>query len=139
STARALSALGAWSTASGATWDRNVYAEQAAEMIAEEIRKLRVTERATLEAKYTRSYDQWPLATALTDVADFHNSCSMLRGISLIQDAVANRERSVRAARQAAMAALNAGGDGVAVAAAVAGVESIFLGYGADSISASPL
>jgi|GEM_PF-3013343 len=128
STARTLSSLAALSTAWGASWDRNVYADQAAEMVADEIRKLRLTERAALEAKYALPYDEWPMAAALADVAEFHNSCTMLRGISLIQDAVINRERSVRATRIAAQSALDAGGDGRAVMAAVNGVAQAFLG-----------
>jgi hypothetical protein len=130
STSRALSSPAALSTAWGASWDRNVYADQAAEMVADEIRKLRLTERAALEAKYVLPYADWPMAAALADVADFHNSCTMLRGVSLIQDAVLNRERSVRAVRLAAVQAREAGGGPEAIVAAVSGVAEAFLGVG---------
>lgn len=128
STSRALSSLAALSTSYGATWDRNVYADQAAEMIADELRKLRLTEREALESKYALPYAEWPMAVAMADVAEFHHSCTMLRGISLIQDAVVNRERSVRAVRIAATEARDAGGGPDAVVAAVSGVARAFLG-----------
>ncbi|PVM84985.1 hypothetical protein DDF62_20845 [Caulobacter radicis] len=125
--ARILSNLSAFSTSTGASIDRSIFAQQGAELVADAIVQLREKDRLYLEGRMSEDMDAWPMGLALADFARFHGDCSMLRGLSQMREAVVAREQQVQAARASALAVAQSGGDGKEVAAAVAGVVD---GYG---------
>lgn len=119
--AKILSGLAAFSTSAGASVDRNIFAQQGAELVADAIVQVRATDRAYIEGRMTEDLSKWPMGLALTDFARFHADCSMLRGLSQMREAVSAREFEVRAVRAAALAVARSGGSGEEVAAAIAG------------------
>lgn len=126
SDASMFAGLSGLSTSLGASADRNIFAEVGVELIADEIYKIRANQRALIEAKLALPYASWPIGLAMTDIYEFHGSCSLLKGLSAMRTAVATRDAAVKAARGAAVEAARAGGDGNTVAAAVVGVEQAF-------------
>lgn len=132
---RFLSSLSAMSTATGASIDRNIFAQQGAEMVADSIMQLRETGRQNLERKMKQSYEDWPIGLALADVFAFHGDCSMLRGFSRMREAVILRDQAVKVARLNALEVATRGGSGVEVAAAVAGVERAYQSAGTNELS----
>jgi hypothetical protein len=133
--AKILSSLGGFSTAFGASIDRNVFAQQAVELIADQIKKYRATERTTIEAKYSKSYADWSLGEAMADVAEYHADCSLMKGLVLTQDSLTKREALVQAARAAAQKAV----DGGAAGQTVANIVDAIAQAGSDqSATASP-
>lgn len=139
-TSQLLSGLGAFSSATGASVDRSAFADTGVEIISEEILKMRRRSRSHLEAQMTRSYEAYPLGLALADVSDYHQDCSVMRGLSQMQTELAQREAQVAVSRLTALRIAQAGGDGPAVAAAVGGVAdaySTFSGRGQDEVAPS--
>jgi hypothetical protein len=126
--AKLLSSLGAFSTATGGSLDRNVFAEQGVELVADEIEKLRSRQRLEIERKFGQSYETWPLGLAIADIYTYHGSCSMLRGLSQMRDAVVTRDLLIKAARLSAAQAARDGASGTEVAAAIAGLEQAAIG-----------
>jgi hypothetical protein len=120
-TARVFSGIAAFSTSAGASIDRNIFAQQGAELVADAIVQLREKDRAYIEGRMNEDLTRWPMGLALTDFARFHADCSMLRGLSQMREAVTARELEVRSVRAAAMAVAQRGGTGLEVAAAVTG------------------
>jgi hypothetical protein len=98
-TAKLLSALSAFSTAEGASVDRNIFAQQGAELVADAILQMRAEDRTKIEASMARSYDEWPMGLAMADLFDFHKDCSMLRGFTRMRVALEQREQDVAATR----------------------------------------
>lgn len=137
--ARILSSLSAMSTATGASIDRNIFAEQGAELVADSIMQLRESGRLNLERRLKSPYEEWPIGLALADVFAFHSDCTMLRGFSKMREAVVLRDQAVKAARINAMEVASRGGSGADVAAAVAGVEKAFLSSGGINDPAMPI
>lgn len=138
--AQLLSGLGAFSSATGASVDRSAFADTGVEIISEEILKMRRHSRGHLEAQMTRSYEDYPLGLALADVSDYHQDCSVMRGLSQMQTELAQREAQVAVSRLTALRIAQAGGDGSAVAAAVGGVAdaySTFSARGQDQVAPS--
>ena len=126
--AKLLSSLGAMATATGAAVDRNIFAEQGVELVAEEIEKVRDRRWQELSRKTGLPYQEWSLGFALADIDSFHHDCSMLKGLGLMRDAVVTRDLLVKAARLSAAKAAREGASGLAVAAAIAGLEEAALG-----------
>ena len=102
SMAKLLAGLSAYSTAENASVDRNVFALQAEETIADAILKLRAEDEDKLVQKMTLSYDAWPLGRALGDVFDYHGDCSLMRGLTQVSGALEQREQSINIVRNAA-------------------------------------
>lgn len=127
--ARLLSGLAAFSTSAGASVDRNIFAQQGAELVADAIVQLRATDRTYIEGRMTEDLTRWPMGLALTDFARFHADCSMLRGLSQMREAVTAREFEVRAVRSAALAVARSGGSAEEVAAAIAGTGEHVAAY----------
>lgn len=136
--ARFFSSLSAMSTATGASIDRNIFAQQGAELVADSIMQLRETGRQNLERRMKQPYVDWPISLALADAFAFHGDCSMLRGFSRMREAVILRDQAVKVARLNALEVAARGGSGVEVAAAVAGVERAYLAAGTNDL-ASPI
>ncbi len=126
--AKLLSSLGAMATATGASVDRNIFAEQGVELVAEEIEKARDRRWLEISRKTGLSYHAWSLGFALADIDSFHHDCSMLKGLGLMRDAVVTRDLLVKAARLSAAKAAREGASGLAIAAAIAGLEEAALG-----------
>lgn len=126
-TARLLSALSAFTNGAGASIDRDIFAEQGVEVVAQQIKLTQDALRATILGNETKSYAQWDLGSALGDVANFHGECSMLRGLANVQNAVATRDADLRAARAVAARVLAAGGSGLQVNAALVGLADAAL------------
>ena len=103
-TLRAMAAISGWSTAFGASVDRNIFAMQSAELAADSIKQLRADDRKQLDLKQTWSYPQWPVGEAVADTLDYHADCSMLRGLTRLHDALSTREAAVQATRKALLA-----------------------------------
>ncbi len=120
-TAEMLSALSAYSITTGASIDRNIFAQQGAELVADAIMQLRMEGRRNIEANMKKAYADWPMGLALADVFAFHGDCTMMRGFSRMRDAVVNRDLEVRTLRAAASAVAVAGGSKDHVLAVFAG------------------
>lgn len=121
--ARILAALSAFSTAEGASIDRNVFAQQGAELVADAILQLRAESRARLEAKLTTNYIDYPMGLALVDLHEFHNDCSMLRGLARMREAILAREQTVQTIRSAAAAVQRAGGSPQEIVAVIGALQ----------------
>ena len=100
--AHILAGLAGFSTGEGASIDRNVFAQQAAEAIGDAMLKLQDDDRTLIESKMQQSYQSWPLGLALADVMQFHGDCSVARGLTKLQGALQQRETAVQAVRAAA-------------------------------------
>jgi len=112
STAKLLGGLSALSLAEGSSVDRNVYAQTAAELIADEIVKLRVADRVVIESHMTsKSYADWPLTLAIADAVNYHRDCSAGRGLAQMREVLVARESTIAAIRTAANQVYAAGGD----------------------------
>ncbi|HVY35165.1 MAG TPA: hypothetical protein VG960_12185 [Caulobacteraceae bacterium] len=122
--AKLLSALSAFSTAEGSSVDRNIFAQQGAELVADAILQLRATDRAGIEAKMSSEYDAWPLGLALADLFAYQGDCSMLRGFSKMRDALVAREQAISAIRTAAGAVEKSGGSSAQIVAVLEGLPS---------------
>jgi hypothetical protein len=123
SSAQLLAALSGFSIATGSTMDRNIFAQQGAEIVADAILTLRAETRLGIEASMKKSYAEWPLGLALADLHNYQGDCSMLRGFSRMRDAVNAREQTIQALRNAAAAVVR--NDGSARQ-----VMSVFEAYG---------
>ena len=129
SSAKLLSGLASFSNAAGASVDRDVFAEQGVELVAQEVEKARADERVAIEkSKTEKEYDQWDLGAALADVTVYHSECSMVRGLARVQNAVQTRDSDLRSARLVAQKVMAAGGNDKQVNAALAGVLESALG-----------
>lgn len=122
--AKILSGLSAFSTATGASIDRTIFAQQGAELIADAITQLRNDDRRLLEKRMSQNLQQWTMGLALADLYRFHGDCSMVRGLSRMREAVTARDQDVRAVRLAAAAIARNGGSAADVAEAVAGLSA---------------
>lgn len=100
--AHILAGLAGFSTGEGASIDRNVFAQQAAEAIGDAMLKLQDDDRTVIEGKMQQTYQAWPLGLALADVMQFHGDCSVARGLTKLQGALQQRETAVQAVRAAA-------------------------------------
>jgi hypothetical protein len=136
--AKILSGLAAFSTSAGASVDRNIFAQQGAELVADAIVQVRAVDRAYIEGRMNDDLGKWPMGLALTDFARFHADCSMLRGLSQMREAVSAREFEVRAVRSAALAVARSGGSGEEVAAAIAGSGEHVAAYRPAPTTTSP-
>lgn len=123
STAQILAALAGLSTTTGASVDRNVFAQQGAELVADAIDQLRAERRGMIEQRLTEGYSTYPMGLALADLSEFHGDCSMLRGFARLREVVIAREQTVDAIRAAAVAVQQSGGSGSEVVAALAGLS----------------
>jgi hypothetical protein len=132
--AKILSSLGGFSTAFGASIDRNIFAQQAVELIADQVKKYRAAERTTIEGKYSRSYSDWSLEQAMADVVEYHADCSLMKGLVLTQDSLTKREALVEAARAAAAKAAKGGSSG----STVSDIVDAIVGAGSDQAPAPP-
>ncbi|MBA4337368.1 MAG: hypothetical protein C0421_00805 [Hyphomonas sp.] len=128
-TAQLLSGLGAFSSATGASVDRAVFAQAGVEIISEQIIEMRKASREHIEKKMEREYEDYPLGLALADVSDYHQECSVMRGLSRMQSNLAQREAQIAVSRLTALRIVDAGGDGKAVAAAIGGVADAYSAY----------
>lgn len=120
-TAKRMSAYAGTATAIGATIDRDVFSQQAAELIADAIVQKRDTYEKALEANYSSSYKDWPLGTVLANIASYHQECSVTRGMASMREVVVAREQTIQALRTAAVAVEQNGGDGKQVLAVMSG------------------
>jgi hypothetical protein len=123
SSAQLLAALSGFSIATGSTMDRNIFAQQGAEIVADAILTLRAETRLMIEANMKKTYAEWPPGLALADLHNYQGDCSMLRGFSRMRDAVNAREQTIQALRNAAAAVVR--NDGSARQ-----VMSVFEAYG---------
>ena len=121
--AKLLSALSALSTAEGSSVDRNIFAQQSAELIADAILQLRSADLAAIRANMKTSYDDWSLGMALADLFSFQGDCSMVRGFSKMRDALTAREQAVQSIRAAAGAVEKAGGSPAQIVAVLSGLS----------------
>lgn len=131
--ARLLAALSAFSTAEGASIDRNIFAQQGAELVADAILQLRAQSRARLEGKLSASYNEYSMGLAMVDLYEFHNDCSMLRGLARMREAVVGREQTIQSIRAAAAAVQRAGGSPQEIVAVIGALQD-----GAPSTTPAP-
>lgn len=117
-----LAGLSALSTAAGSSVDRNIFAQQGAELVAEAILTQRDERRTGIETQLTRSYETYPMGMALADLYEFHGDCSMLRGMTRLREAITTREQTVQAIRSAALAVERSGGSAHTVVSVLAGL-----------------
>lgn len=139
-TAQLLSGLGSFSSAAGASVDRAVFAQAGVEIITNQVIEMRRDGRTRIEQDLQKSYTVYPLGLALADIADYHMDCSLMRGLSQMQEDLRRREEAVLVSRQTALRVMQSGGSGRAVAAAVGGVADVYLGLTpASADPAAPL
>lgn len=118
-----LAGLSAFSTAQGSSVDRNIFAQQGAELVAEAIVQIRAERRAQIESRLRRPYNEYPLGLTLADLYEFHGDCSMLRGFARMREAVVAREQTVQSVREAAAAVQRSGGGPEQIVAALSALE----------------
>ena len=102
-TAHLLGGLSAFSTAEGSSFDRNIFAQQAAEAVGDAILQLRAEDLTKINHSMTLPYNEWPLGLALADVMAFHGDCSVTRGLTQMQGAIQQREVEINVVRQAVL------------------------------------
>jgi len=124
SSAKLLAALSGFSTAEASSLDRNIFAQQGAEIIADAIDQLRAEDLEILKKHLKEDYATWSLPMAMRDLFAYHGDCSMLRGFSKLKNAVVAREQDIANIRKAAAAIQAKNGSGAQVAAVVAAFES---------------
>lgn len=122
--ANLLSGLSAFSTAEGASVDRDIFAQQGAELVADAIVQLRTTDLTKIQSKMRLEYDDWPMAMAMSDLFAFHGDCTMLRGFSRMRDALLTREQTIQAIRAAAAGVAKNGGSPQQVAAVISAMDA---------------
>jgi hypothetical protein len=125
-TSRILAALSGLSVATGATVDRNIFAQQAAELMADAIEQLRFRGRRAIEQRMALGYKDWPLGLALADLYDYQGDCSLLSGFQEVEEAVTQREAAIATLRNAAQSVEAAGGS-------ASQVMAVFDAYGISS------
>lgn len=138
-TAQIFSGLGSLTSASGASIDRAVFAQAGVEIITEQVIAMRRDGRTRIEQNLQKSYTVYPLGLALADIADYHLDCSVVRGLSRMQEELHRREEAVRVSRQTALRVMESGGSAAAVAAAVGGVADVYLRLDSDSATPADL
>ena len=124
-TAKRLSAYAGVANGIGATIDRDIFSQQAAELIADAIVQKRDTLETGLEKRFNDTYMTWPLATVLANVTTYHQECTVMRGLSSMREVIIAREQTVAAIRNAAQAVALSGGDAKQVVAVLAGLDPV--------------
>jgi hypothetical protein len=116
-TAQDWAGVSGLATASSASIDRTVFADQAVELVRLSIHDLRSKSRARIETQLRESsYEEYPLGMALADVSAFHADCSLLHGLGAAREAIETRETAIAAIRAAARGAANTSSTGADVA-----------------------
>ncbi len=101
SAARNAAAVGGLAAAGGATFDRNVFANTAAELVSDEIVKLRRADKEVIEKRLSSSYDSWDISRAYDDMIVFQGDCSISRGLAQMRATLNGREQTILALRSA--------------------------------------
>jgi hypothetical protein len=115
-------------SSAGGSVDRHVFADQAAEVIARQIRRERTDERAQLEQRLRDySYAQYSLSEAISDIVAYHDTCSLVYALGKMEEQLIERETAIRASRQAAQLLADQQASGQQVLAVIQGIEGAVL------------
>lgn len=121
--AQLLAAFASFFNATGASIDRNIFAQEGAEVITAQIETLRAQKLREIRRNLTGGYAAYPIAFALRDVMEYHGYCSVRKALGSLPATVAARETAIKAIRIAAAKGLENGESGKTIAAIVAGLS----------------
>ncbi len=92
--ARNLAAASAIVTGSTAEYNSNIYYGIIVPAIVREISKERTKRYLKIKGKLGNAYDQYPIQEALSEVLDYHYSCSFYNGLLLVTEDKATKSLS---------------------------------------------
>lgn len=103
-TAQTYAAISGMSTATSASVDRTAFADQAMELLDTTIRTSRGTARDEIVRGLGQPYSVFPLGLARDRLFDYHDRCSLRRGLAELETAVQEREETMHVIRTASSA-----------------------------------
>ena len=117
-----LSALAAFSNGAGASIDRNVFSQVAAEIVIRRIHVDRYVLLEELNKKKFARYSEWDLSAAMVDASRFHWMCTVAYGLSSLEKVSMQNDLTVAAVRGTVDGLVKKGASAETIQGALAGL-----------------
>jgi hypothetical protein len=123
--AQLLAAFATFFNATGSSIDRNIFAQEGAEVITAEIESLRGQKLTQIRQGLAGDYASYPVAFALRDVIEYHGDCSVRKALGALPATVAARETAIKAIRIAAAKGFESNASGRTISDIIAGLTDL--------------